>query len=1561
MTEINWHTFKSKFYQRETTVFENLSYQLFCFEHKQPYGIFRFKNQTGIEVEPIQIDDNIIGFQSKYYDAKLAEKKEDLLKSLRNAKSKNPELTALYIYVNKEFSESSNKNVKSPKYKTEIESAAKELKVDIIWRVPSNFEIQLADPQNFHIAEYYFSNNSNIIDFLNAISKHADNILYAIHNDIKYKEKTIQIDRTELISELKNPISKIKIISGEGGCGKTALIKNLHQELKKNDPIYVFKALEFGVQNIQNVFNQFGNKTFADFLEVHRNDTAKTIVIDSAESLSEINNREVFKEFLSALLNDGWQIIFTTRINYLDDLRFQFIDIYRIPFQSIMIENPNIEVLKELSAKYLFNLPDEFSLKDLLRNLFYLNEYLTYYNEFDTATTINNFKNILWNKKILNSGFTDKHINIQRENCFLEIVKEKVNTGRFYVSAEKCCQDILSLLIKDEIINHDTNNGAYFITHDIYEEWALHVIIGRAYGQSVTYDEFFDFIGSSLAVRRSFRKWLSAKIADSTADIENFITKSINSTNISNFWKDEIFITILLAENADIFFNNFETLLFKDDLNYLKRIVFLLRIACKEVDEAHNRLYDGQDLKHTFTKPKGKGWNCVIELIIKNLSGFTSENTVFILPALQEWTKKNPRGKTTQEAGKIALELYRKIQTVEDYKYLRIEKQLVEIVLNSSLEIQQELKVLLEEILLIENTQKNLPYSELLESILTAQFENFVLIKALPKLVIDLARKCWINTTVDNEPFYSHLGTEKEFGIKISSRSEYSPASAYQTPIYFLLEFDFLSTLNFIIEITNGAVDSYNNSTNVNTLEEIQLEFPENKKVKQFINSEFWCMYRGMGNSPELLQSIHMALEKYLLEKAPITEDHIIEQWLYYILEKSKSASLTAVISSILKANTGKYFNIEKILFSSPEILLHDRMCIYSDQSEYGFNSFRRSWNSDSTFYENERELASKEHHRDTTLEVMIINYQFFRDETTSDKTAKQKRKAMEEIIDRLYSRFPELPDSSDDYMTRRLLISQLDRRKMSPVVEQRDNQVFINLNPEVQSDLKAHSEEALKSIKKHSKYIPLKLWSHNKFDNRTKISNKEKYENNPKLALEEARELLRELESGDYNLNDDVPAFVCTALLKEFPQILSEEDLNFCTKIILRYASLHFKANYSYQISDGVEVAISALPTISKLHPHLLGNIKIILLLTLFDDTSLGEYKRICDYAIETIYGDLLNLHGEMNHEFITAFLNFKPIFDSFRNTSFTSRANRHNQIEKFLKKHSKDINDFAYNNTLMDHPYIENYSLENLEIVFKLIPVDTQNPKLLDLVSKIAPIAARELLVKNEDYSRRHSFRRKFLNRFAYFLLNRKLENIANFTQPFIANLNDSQESAHFLREIIRVQDSICKYEEFWKIWHLFYDKVVSISKFKKSFFVNEVVYTYLLAEQYWGSGAKEWHSLKNREKQFLENSANDIGNRYEVLHSFSKILNGIASTFLNEGINWLSQIISMQDQSGINRQEEYTIFYLENIVRRYIYLNREKIKKEIRIKNEVITILNYLIEKASVSAYLLREDIL
>ena len=46
---------------------------------------------------------------------------------------------------------------------------------------------------------------------------------------------------------------------------------------------------------------------------------------------------------------------------------------------------------------------------------------------------------------------------------------------------------------------------------------------------------------------------------------------------------------------------------------------------------------------------------------------------------------------------------------------------------------------------------------------------------------------------------------------------------------------------------------------------------------------------------------------------------------------------------------------------------------------------------------------------------------------------------------------------------------------------------------------------------------------------------------------------------------------------------------------------------------------------------------------------------------------------------------------------------------------------------------------------------------------------------------------------------------------------------------------------------------------------------------------------------------------------------------------------------------------------VMRKFVFVNKEKIKREIRLTNQVIPILEFMIERGAVHGYLLRESIL
>jgi len=234
---INWKAFEAKYENREQWAFEQMSYFLFCVELNNHMGAFRYKNQTGIETEPIEKDKIFYGFQAKYYTTSIFKNKSDIIDSIKKAKNKNSKLNVIYLYISQELSESSNKDKKKPQYQLDIEG----LNIKIEWRVKSHLEYQLAQPKNKWIADIFFGNNSLDPDFFqNNVEKEIKNLgprfneklnfelpiaqLFDVisHNEVFYQRFVKTIDKwlseksyrkqndNKYLSELEQELEKLK-------------------------------------------------------------------------------------------------------------------------------------------------------------------------------------------------------------------------------------------------------------------------------------------------------------------------------------------------------------------------------------------------------------------------------------------------------------------------------------------------------------------------------------------------------------------------------------------------------------------------------------------------------------------------------------------------------------------------------------------------------------------------------------------------------------------------------------------------------------------------------------------------------------------------------------------------------------------------------------------------------------------------------------------------------------------------------------------------------------------------------------------------------------------------------------------------------------------------------------------------------------------------------------------------------------------------------------------------------------------------------------------------------
>ncbi|PET62780.1 MULTISPECIES: AVAST type 4 anti-phage nuclease Avs4 [Bacillus cereus group] len=1583
MIKPDWDVFKVKFSENPQNNFEWLCYLLFCKEFEKKLGIFRYKNQSGIETNPVNVEKEVIGWQAKFYQTTLSDHKSELISTLKKSKRDYSNLTKIIFYTNQEWGQSHKKNDSSknvgdsmesdsseniddskgndPKVKIDIEAKAKELNLQIEWRTASFFESPFVTIQNELIVQHFFSQEKSVVQLLTDKQSHTESILENIHTCINFQGEKIEINRREILEKIKSKIKKEKviIITGVGGVGKTAVIKTLYNDQKNDTPMYIFKASEFELNNINDLFD---GCNLQDFAKAHKEEETKLIVIDSAEKLLDLENTDPFKEFLTVLIKNEWGIIFTARSNYLSDLDMQFIDQYSVTPVKFYIETLRKEQLIACSQSYKFNLPSDTKLLELLKNPFYLNEYLNFYNNEEVIDYLN-FKEKLWNKVI-------KKSRPDREQCFMRIAFQRVSEGQFFISPNYSESAIKSLL-KDSILGYET--AGYFITHDIYEEWALEKIIEAEFIKRENYYDFFKGIGESLPIRRSFRNWMSNKLLTEDGSIENFIEEIIEDENINYFWKDEVLVSVLLSEHSNYFIELFQEKLLENNQKLLKRVTFLLRLVCKEVDEDFLKSieldeYDLNFLKYIFTRPKGNGWVSIIKLLYKYNEEFGLENLDFILPIINEWNSKFKSGETTKLAALIALEYYKVL--VENDTYLSkgedIENKLIQTILFGASEIKEELSKVFDEVLENEWRGYRDPYYNLIDAILSKLGENKEVLRSLPKYVLSLAELYWFNPKEKRHPYHYSVGVEDDFCIE--EKHDYFPPSAYQTPIYLLLQYSFKETIDFLIRFINKTVECYVTS-DLEKVDVKEVEFiTDNQVVKQYISDRLWNTYRGTSVTPYVLQSIHMALEKFLLETSKNIDTKILESNLLYLIKNSNSVSVTAVVISVVVAYPEKTFNVAKVLFQTKEFFFYDtsrKVLDYSAKNQYMIGA---ALGPNNEIHVEERINSCNDNHREKTLENLALMYQFVKGKGITDKEAEERQSVIWAIFDKHYKELTD--ESKEEEKTWRLCLARMDRRKMKPTVEKVKEGLQVNFNPEIDPSLEKYSEAALQESMEAIKYTSLKMWADYKVKNDEKYKEYTKYEEDPKQALNEVRDILENTKERFHHFNRAIPSNVCTILIRDYFGKLSQPEQEFCKEIIFAYATSSFRPNYLYQIFDGVESAISILPIMLEKFPAENEKIKGILLLALFDSHPIGMYTVFSNYSLNAILNDLWSISFTDAQSLLIGFLYLKPKYEAIRKSLRRKNYQQNKEglyenelIEKFVEEHEKEIGMVVKNSiTLDDIKNIEKFDLSTLMTAFQLIPLKSLDESHKIIILAIISVFTGKTLSDEKEGKIDSQSCRQFSKKFSRIVLTSPKDDILIYLHPFIEGFNQTEFMADLFEEFIIAEDRLKTYDNFWLVWDLFYENITELCKDKSYGRYNQkIIKRYLFAQGPWDENDTEWHALQDNNKRFFSKVTRNMGESPAVLYSIAKLLNGIGQKYLNSGISWISRILNNHPNLWENQLDESTMYQLEKLVKSYIYKNRERIKRETKLKREVLDILDFLVENGSVAGYMLRENIL
>lgn len=1592
-TSVDWKAFEYKFSNNPERAFENLTYYLFCHEFNQKNGIFRYFNQPHIETNPIKVGDKLIGFQSKYYNdsVTMSSKESDLKEAVEGAAKSYPGITTLYFYISREFSPSSKKDVVKPAYQKNIEKVAKNLGIDIEWRGISNIEAQLMQDGKLTICRnVFFQVDSAVQQCCEGLVKHKNDIFDYISTNVRYKENIIVLEHNTLnLDTFLESQDQVLIVDGSAGSGKSALIKNMVHNSSDDIIFLAFKSTDMDVDDKLKFLALYGELQLDELLGIYEEANNRILYIDAVEKYFALENQQTFEEILQVFIKAGWKLILTIRTAYKES--FHNLLLNEVKVQQYHVAPISLDKLSELADMYGFKLPKDKQLTDILRAPFYLGLYLSLDNIEDEellALTREAFEEKIWEDIIRNNKRRKNNMPTRREDAIISITMDILHSESYlYVIQPGDDHEVFNELEQNGIIIQTDDARKYYHSHDVFEELVVSHIFTERYKNDIKGNQFFASFRSSLRIRKLFRGWLSdfASIKEN----QNIVFQILDDKKVDRIWKDEVLLTVISAENLQGVYRKILSDMDDNNSEMLKKIVFLINTCCRIAEHTNITLNSGKLLPFRLSKPHGYAWKALFDFLTdkKDFINWDKELIIVVIDVLDSWTKysENFQTENTRIAGEIGLYLFDKLSSDRDLRY-QIKKGYIEklqdVLLNSAWMIKEHLSNIFGIVMEgIKNTEEeisfpvgmgddrpNAPrmYVDLSERATSDIYRCGNVPYALPQMTISLMKKMWLRPV--GTPIYHSVDMDGYFGLSHLS-NDYYPASAYKTPIIIMLQNDKNLTTDFLINFFNKVGDAYVNSHLNRDYQECfkVVIYIDNQEIEQIASDRLWKMYRGTHVGPDLLVSLLMGFETWLLTVVKNSKKGVVVDYCRYVLKKSRNVMLTSVIVSIAEAYPEEMFDIICDILKSKEIFHLDTSRYISERSATAF--LHRN-----NLFGMERLNSNKLPHRNKRLENIILKFQI-RNDGISEEDFNLRKQKLYNAIDATTANIDTWSEN-DMYAYYRMDLRHY--QEVASVDSDGKGHDIYTVMPNFTKDMKKLSKQSQEAYDSHLKYADLQLWSDFKFNGNSKYKDYNKY-SDVTVACKELRELYEFLFSDDEDdeeFNDtslliyryiSTASYTSTVLLRDYVKDLTEKDKELCRHIIFSFGYMFTQVSHLeiVQAGNGIEAIIVGLILLLNTdNSRLISNENPLYLLLKLLLKDLNDDSRIAKQISDTIW------KYSKNEGWRFVYL-FSLIVDQYEKEIVKRKGF---SVNDFVEKHQEIIAQ-AFENDSIDVTDIDFINLSKLT-TFNIISLVSAKSKEAFIVAEKTKDTAMRITFGNEksmeDKSEKFiGYTFNYVVWFADVLLHcnedeRKVL-IASFIERVDIIGNDNIE--HLFTWLIQEQEIYGKIDEFWSVWELLKPQMISLSNAQDRYYYSSyngpvgkdrIVAGYLFANSAWKENVHRCALLSEKRISFFDDFIDKSKSLKAMFYAFSKLLNTVGMEPYGEvGIEWLYKLVQKDLECKVTFYDN-TLFYLEEYIGSFVARHRMEFRMNIKLAQKVQTVLEYMVSQGSQIAFFVREEI-
>ena len=1418
-----------------------------------------------------------------------------------------------------------------------------------------------------------------------------DFILGGIKSDIG----GITIPRDDSICHLQSICEEADFvfIQGERGCGKSSLVRQFLAVQGDTTPIYCLRAEDLDQPHLDAAFTHIGlNASLRDLETGFAFAPKKFLVIESLEKLLELRYTSGFTDLLMFLSKQtGWTVIASGRDYAHSQIISSFLDPNGVNYKSVPLagfSDKDVDFLCE-QLEPMEQFKNNAQLKSLFINPYMANlAYQVSVNGARLKPTDGEqaFRAAIWREYISKESDRKNGLPIKRKKAFIEISVQRAKNMVYGVSDDGFDPDVLFALENDQLIRRDSDTETVSPAHDVLEDFALEKYIDDAYQKGARNPEgLMAAVGTEPAMNRAFRMWLANKFKFDDS-IWEFISNLLEGDACSGMWKDEAITALLLAKNPYDVFEKLKETLFADNGELIKRFCLMLRIAAKKPDSEIRRPLSKHDKRAIprFLKPDGAGWDVVIRFLYENKERLDETYFVHVLAVLDDWSYSvsitSPATDAMRMAGLLGLHILQ--FSGSSYRRGSRLEELFSVILKTTVAIGSEIIDLFKQAVLDIEDDRNRPdyASSLLKLSLTNPITVF-LCKYQPQLVVDVAWKVWM---IDRCPLpdlhghfwggYSHSDVDADFGInKHRSGADFFSASGAKGPFQPLFIHHPRLGLDFILRLCNFSADAYVVSdldapsefsgmwADQDTFRQakditVEVLLPNGQVVNQYCTQRLWSGYRGTTVLPDLLQSVLMALENWLVAVVEAVDDEAYLEWLFfYILKESNSVLTTAVLASVAKGFPEKLGRISLPLLAVPEFYEKD-LILVSIQEGRGFGGgFGRDAYAE--YYAQERRTAAERPWRKENLETLVFRLQFT------------------DLRDDVFKILDQLKTAVADDESWRFRFLRTDIRLVRPEVDKENN--LIKFVPkDMPFELKEKQEKTSVQAAQTERFMALTLWADHEF--KGEAYKNSRYEN-WKEALPEAKNLWDLILSGNVRDLEVMQAgSICRAaavFLRDHGSELKDDDLSWVVEmlygVILRGADGSEDSIDAMDATDhsGAAAAASVLPVLFDFvkSGEGLASLKAVIAAALTHpnrDVRISVAKGVCEYL------------WSRDSEFATVC--FNGSVEYAKEALEAHKRGRTRYVEQFQKGELSEVTEDNWKVEFREKMVTGNIPEPDLSFTFDthsgwdilvpcLIPQNgTDDSTQLGFLLRVLGLCV-EIEVSEQRYNN-NKVSDKLLGEFPERLADFVWDSSEKVREKILIQLRSICKQAPdivntFLMKYLQLADVRKSIKSYWDVWIRFSPELGKIcAGHKPEEFLprrerdfDTLVRGYLFYDFFWTRYRPEEYLISPGAQKIAkfctEHGANPL-----VFEAYCHLLYSFPDLFIPDGLLALSelqhQVGGSKLMSGTN-----TVFYLEAILQRYLLDSGEALIPS-KMHSACKVLLDALVEQASSNAYFLRE---